>query len=228
MRTVVSALLSLCTLLLVVAIAMIVTPACLVIFNLNFGLGSCDDTETSLESRQSKLSEINLMEDRINELEKELLSIDCPSEKVSALPDPLSKPDAINIEDWKQKKISTLKNCWELVGDQYETQAADDPEDITVYHNWNLCFDDKGNGNQTLISNSNTCESAILAEFSDDGSLKILDQDNVNCSDDTYIYRREMSCTLDDSGRARCSSYQPDRPESRRGESSFELVRTKK
>ena len=49
MRIVVSALLSLCTLLLVVAIAMIVTPACLVIFSLNFGLGSCDDTETSGE-----------------------------------------------------------------------------------------------------------------------------------------------------------------------------------
>lgn len=228
MRFVVSALLSLCTLLLVVAIAMIVTPACLVIFSLNFSLGSCDDTEIILESRQSKLSEINLIEDRINELEKELLSIDCPSEKVSALSEPLSEPNSINIEEWNQKKISTLKNCWELVGDNYEVSDIDDPEDITVYHTWKLCFDEKGNGKQSLISTSNTCESAVLAEFSDDGSLKILDNENVSCSDDSFIYRREMSCSLDNSGKAKCGAYQAEVPDSQMGSSSFELVRTKK
>jgi hypothetical protein len=228
MRIVVSALLSLCTLLLVVAIAMIVTPACLVIFSLNFGLGSCDDTETSIESRQSKLSENNLMEDRINELEKELLSINCPSEKVSALPAPLSKPNSINIEEWNQKKISFLKNCWELVGDNYQVSDIDDPAAITVYHTWKLCFDEKGNGVQSLTSTSNTCESPVLAEFSDDGSLKILDSENVSCSDGGYIYRREMSCSLDNFGKAKCRAYQPDSPDAQKGRSSFELVRTEK
>ena len=97
-----------------------------------------------------------------------------------------------------------------------------------MYHTWKLCFDEKGNGKQSLISTSNTCESSVLAEFRDDGSLKILDDENVSCSDDSYIFRREMSCSLDNSGKAKCRSYQPDSPDSQRGSSNFELVRTKK
>lgn len=218
-----SSLLALCVLCVTVVVGLTVTPACLLVFGHYLSFGSCDFNKDETFSEPSLANQNELLEFEIFQLEKQLLSIDCSSERVSAQPQ-TNQPRNINIREWEEKKISTLKNCWELVGNQLKFQDVITNE-ISTVHTWSLCFDELGQGNQTLFSNSMTCKSEVSAKFRDDGSLEIVDSTDVQCDDDYVIFRREMTCDLDSTAKAKCKSNQPNSPGVRRGEVIFELVR---
>ena len=216
----ISSLLSLCVLCVTAVVALTVTPACLLVFGYSISFGSCGLNKVSLSNETSQTIQNQTLEAEIFQLEKILLGIDCTSTKVSVLPEQ-AQPQDINIQEWKSGKISTLKNCWNLKGDQYEIENVNTGS-ITTFHSWELCFDENGIGNQKLVSNSINCSGNITAKFNDDGSLQISDETDVNCSNQSIIFRREMKCTLDLAGKAKCGAYQPGQG---RGESPFELVR---
>ena len=220
LHVLISSLLSLCVLCVTTVVALTITPACLLVFGYNLSFGSCGLNKDKLSNETSLTTQNKNLEAEIFYLEKKLLTIDCTSTKVSALPEQV-QPQDINIQEWKSGKISTLKNCWKLTGDQYEIEDVNTGS-ITTFHNWELCFDENGAGNQKLVSTSINCSGNITAKFNDDGSLQILDETDVNCSNQSIIFRREMKCTLNLAGRAKCGAYQPGQG---RGGSSFELVR---
>ena len=204
-----------------IVIAIVVTPACLVVFDQNIGVGSCSAIEGGHIRKKLSLNKNDALENKITALEKELLSIDCSSTRVTEI----NTSGSINVEEWQNKKISTLENCWKLVGDQLKFRNIETSE-ISTVHTWSLCFNEVGEGNQTLLSNMMTCKGNVSAQFLDDGNLEILDSKDVQCNNNTVIFRREMNCTLDFSGRANCKSSQPDRFGLDQSGNVFELVRT--
>ena len=220
MALLLNSMLTLCIVCLTAVLAMTVIPACLVIFHETFVIGSCGFEKNKTSESTIVSHKRELLMDKITQLEKKIVSIDCPATEAVATP---IEPQDINIQEWKEKKISTLENCWELVGNQYEVENINTKK-ITTYHTWNLCFDAEGTGSQKLISSVNECQGNISAEFNSDGSLQILDEADLECDSGHIIFRREMTCTLDDFGKAKCTGYQPDRPGGY-GEDIFELVR---
>ena len=83
---------------------------------------------------------------------------------------------------------------------------------ITTITEWETCFDANGRGNQQLrMTDGSTCTSDVTAGFLDNGQLRILDQGNVSCDNNTFIYERQMTCDLDQNNRAQCVSRQASR-----------------
>ena len=149
----------------------------------------------------------------IQALELQLAASECvPSQPVEPTLDPERDvtEDGVDRGAWNRGDIGLLEGCWELDGEDYRVRNASTGS-ITTYTQWEMCFDAAGNGRQSLSSPSGvTCEESVEARFSGEGELQLSDPRRVQCSNDTYIFRRDSRCTLGDDDVATCTVEQPD------------------
>jgi hypothetical protein len=150
-------------------------------------------------------------------LERELAAIQCtavyppppapvPAPPVAALPalPPAPAPaPAIDPNAWAQRDLRLLEGCWDLDSD-YAVRNIQTGQ-ITNYTEWTICFDAAGIGQAAMLAtNGMTCEGPIRGAFATDGRLAVTEGANLQCSDDTFIYRRELACALAPDGGASC------------------------
>ena len=156
-----------------------------------------------------------VLKERLRGLERRLAALPaCPlpppvrAEPEIAQPEP--EPEGLDPERWRERDKALLKGCWSLISDY---SVEDDRTGVvTQVDSWEMCFDTEGRGEQKFqLSNGHECESPVTAEFLDDGRLRINDDDNVHCTDRSYIYRRVIDCELEPNREAACESRQPGR-----------------
>ncbi len=163
-----------------------------------------------------------ILESQVTDLETRLARLECPPARPPP-PEPEPEPQGgMDAEQWEEQDIQMLEGCWQL-DSHYQTQDVRTGEVSTV-SGWNMCFEADGVGSQNLqFDDGRTCRSGTTARFNAAGQLEIRDNSNVNCSDQSYIYRRVMTCDLQPDGTASCLSRQP----SREGGSSHVRIRAR-
>ena len=182
---------------------------------LNFGplglLDACPRPQAVSADIVAELEYQERLRERVNGLQLRLATLPhCPPPEPPPQPPPAPPPpdtDTLDAEKWDEQDISLLGGCWSLASD-YSIEHIDTGE-ITDVASWEMCFDDQGEGTQELVfSDGATCSEEVVAAFLEDGRLRINDQDDVSCSDSSFIYRRTMTCQLDPDGEAACQSQQ--------------------
>lgn len=111
---------------------------------------------------------------------------------------------------WTDQEVGMLEGCWNLATD---TQVIhhDNTDDVADVPDWTICFDDQGRGTHQLsLDRGAECSGTAQAGFLDDGRLEITDDEDLFCSDDTFIFRAINVCEYLENGRARCRGRQPD------------------
>lgn len=138
---------------------------------------------------------------RIFQLERELATLQC----VAALPDP-TRP--MSPEGWAERDLSMLYGCWDF-DLTYRTRDVDTGE-IRTYDQWQMCFDETGNGTQTMRSTDGiVCNGTVTARYSGSG-LDLIEPGNLSCDQGGYIHQRKIFCTPAAGGRATCETVQPE------------------
>lgn len=147
-------------------------------------------------------------------LERDLAGLSCIAEKPPPPPPPPPKPkrpktpSGLNPDAFKNGDISVMKGCWQLIS-VYKTRDIRTGK-VTTYKNWRVCFDGNGNGRQTMkATNGVTCSGTIRGRISRN-KLIMNESRNIQCSSGSFIYRRDVTCTLDAQGRAHCVGIQPE------------------
>ena len=148
------------------------------------------------------------LEDRLHDLERRLAGLPACT-PVREPPPPPPDPNRLDAERWEGQDIALLEGCWSLASD-YSLRNRTTGE-VTTVEAWRMCFDAEGRGDQRLArTDGDECTGDVSASFAEDGTLEIRDDANVRCSGGSYIYRREISCTLEPSGEADCETRQPE------------------
>ncbi len=153
----------------------------------------------------------------IRALEKELAARQCearlappvaPQPQPRPAPQPTAAP-AIDEDGWRRRDLASLEGCWSL-DSNYPVQSVRTGAE-TTFNRWDICFDTAGNGIERMASTSgSTCEGPISGRFGPDGRLVLREPANLPCSDNTFIYRRDLSCALSGDGSALCDQRQPE------------------
>ena len=175
---------------------------------LGFFMGACPDhIETSRDDIAIALAERRSLEAHMAQLQRLLLQQECP---VALPPSRAEAPKAIDPKAWEERDVSLLEGCWELDSDlSFIDRVTQELRDAAA---WKMCFDAAGNGSQTLsLVGEVVCTSdRVSAAFDAKGELVVRDNADLQCSDNTYIYERIITCTLADDGTAACLSRQPE------------------
>jgi len=128
-------------------------------------------------------------------------------EQIQRPPGP-SDPEGLDRRTFESRDISVLEGCWDLDSD-YRTRNVDTGL-ITDYSRWHMCFDGTGHGTQTMQgTDGTTCQGPVEGRFDAEGRLMMDDGAPLQCSNGGTIFRRVITCRLDDTGRADCLSRQP-------------------
>lgn len=111
---------------------------------------------------------------------------------------------------FENQDIAVLEGCWQL--EQSLTFENRTTREETVFNDWRMCFDENGQGQQTMTSADDgiTCTDDVPGQFDGSGALVISETENLQCSDGSYIYRRDINCTVDDEGFLSCRARQPE------------------
>lgn len=126
-----------------------------------------------------------------------------PKPKKPATPSGLA-PDAFDRDD-----ISVMEGCWELSSD-YAVRDINSGR-ITRFGYWRICFDRNGNGTEIMrATNGVRCEGRLTGRMLGNGTLTMREPGNLQCSDGSSIFRRDVRCTLDARGNAQCDTHQPE------------------
>ena len=134
-------------------------------------------------------------------------------------PVPVAAPpaDGFDPEAFRRRDTALLDGCWEL-DSEYRT-VNERTSAVTHYSDWTICFEPGGAGRESMIgrqgSTTITCEGPVTRAFDAEGALLITEPANLPCSNGSHIFRREITCQLDASGRADCSVLQPERSRTR-------------
>lgn len=191
-------------------LAGLLLPACGV---LNAVAGSWIDwcpanTQAEAEIRVAALAERNAdLERRIAAKERELALYQCrPAPRVVRQQPTVPE---IDREGWTARDIGSIEGCWELESKFSTTHTQTGL--TSRYTSWRMCFDANGVGREEMrADNGNSCSGVVRGSFAADGSLRIEEPGNLQCSDGGFIYRLSSRCTLDDGGAARCVVTQPE------------------
>ena len=207
----------------VLAASYLLLNACGLRFVLPFGLrDECPEIRTVRSFHLDEaLERRRALEGRVAGLERAIADLRCAPERRSeqeVLPtDPGTAADSdgpsgpgIREEDWENRDVALLEGCWSLDSD-YSLENVDTGA-VSGVESWQMCFDEEGIGSQTLtFDDGRTCESERTeAEFAPNGNLLVRDGENVSCDDGSFIYEREMNCSLDRDGGASCASVQEE------------------
>jgi hypothetical protein len=171
-------------------------------------MGACPDKlDFSQDEIKIALAERRMLQSRIADLQRRLAQRECtiapPTSRALA-------PSAIDPDAWEDRDVSLLNGCWELDSD---LRFIDDlTQELRATDAWTMCFDAAGNGSQILsLDGVISCTSdKVSAAFDAAGELIVRDNANVQCSDNSFIYERVISCALADDGTAACESRQPE------------------
>jgi hypothetical protein len=185
----------------------VVLPACDV---RPAGLGICPTSEVVVSTGiADALAERRALADRIAALQLDLAQRQCPIEE-AAQARSAAEPGYIDSEAWEDRDVSLLEGCWELDSDLSFIDRV--TNELREAEGWNMCFDAQGNGSQTLsLAGDVTCSSdRVSAAFDASGDLVIRDNADLECSDNTYVFERIITCALAVDGTAACQSRQPE------------------
>jgi hypothetical protein len=189
-------------------------PACSVVLPFNLAAPqSCviaGAREAALQDEAADAERAALSR-KIAMLERDLGRARClrapaPQASAPAIPD---TPSGIDPDAFDARDMRAMEGCWELDSEY----RARDPQTgkVTDFTEWNICLDATGAGSQTMRAvDGTTCSGSVSAGFGDDGSFSVIEPVDLQCSNDTFIYRRETSCRLTADGRALCEAVQPE------------------
>ncbi len=124
-------------------------------------------------------------------------------------PTPTPPPRAdLPRDGWDRGDLAMLEGCWNL-DSNYSTRDVRTGQ-LSRVSTWRMCFDRTGHGRQTLTyDNGASCEGTVTGSFAE-GGLRISDDADVACSNQTRIFRRDAICERRSDSRAECQSRQPD------------------
>lgn len=146
---------------------------------------------------------------QISRLERELALRQCTAQLPPEDLPPAFEPDGMDPEAFAEQDISLLEGCW-VLDSAYSTVNRQTGR-TTNYNEWTICFDANGAGRETMrATDGATCEGPLQGEFNSQGALMIVEPQNLGCSNGTFIYRREMACSVDAVGNATCDGTQPE------------------
>lgn len=129
-----------------------------------------------------------------------------PLPPVVAAPQP---PEGIDSDAWLRRELAAMEGCWEL-DSVYRAQDIRTGV-VTTYDVWRICFDADGAGAAEMRATTGaTCGGAITGAFDSAGALSIVEAAGLECSDGSFIYRRDLTCGLDGTGGAACTVEQPE------------------
>lgn len=129
-----------------------------------------------------------------------------PTPPPPAPPPPPPRTD-LPAERWNRGDLALLEGCWNLASD-YRTRDVRTGRVNTV-RAWRVCFDRAGQGRQTLtFDNGAVCEGPARGSF-EGRNLLIDDVSDLQCDDQSYIYRRISRCERANDSRAECETTQP-------------------
>lgn len=113
-------------------------------------------------------------------------------------------PDAFDGND-----ISVMEGCWQLSSDY--TVREINTGAITRFRYWRICFDKNGNGTEVMRStNGVRCQGRLTGRMPGNGRLTMREPGNLQCDNNSSIFRRDITCRLDNRGNANCDTYQPE------------------
>lgn len=207
---------------LAMAMAVLVLPSCGLRLgsygDLDFCLATIIGPAPVLAAEQERRA---VLEDRVGRLERQLAGLPAcpppeppppppPEPPPPPPPEPEEEPDlGLDADRWDEQDEALLEGCWALASD-YQVQDRETGA-ISTVASWEMCFDAEGRGDQRMVmTDGRVCASDVDASFTEDGSLQVHDQSNVECDNNSYIYRRIMTCTLEPNGEAACDPYQPE------------------
>lgn len=201
--------------LLIFGAARLILPACGTVlgwFNvsLNFcpvGIALADETVARERDLQADLLA------RIARLEAAFSDVECIPQQATVVPDSDQPDFADNSDDQRrfdEGDVSVLNGCWQLQQSLRFTHRDTGAE--TNFNQWQMCFDAQGNGSQIMRSTDGrvVCEGDVPGDFNGSGSLIITEPGNLQCSDGTFIYRRDITCDIDENGFLACQARQPE------------------
>jgi hypothetical protein len=166
----------------------------------------------ALSARQSELdAENTALLRQIAALQRGLAERECAMTP-PPLPSATPAEDGFDPDAFQRRDTAILDGCWELDSDYSTINLRTGV--TTYYSDWTICFEPGGGGTERMIgrrgSASITCDGPVTRGFDDDGVLRIVEPRNLVCSDRSYIYRREITCSLNAANRAVCTVVQPE------------------
>ncbi len=191
--------------------AALILPACGL--RLPFGLGqvlACPAAVTAHADYGALRAEL---ESEIASLERGLAEVQCvPEPEPEPLPEPErveTPPPELNEDLIDRADLNDLQGCWEL-DSPYAAQNVVTGEVIS-FSEWTVCFNNDGTGRESMRgSDGSTCEGPITGSFIPGQALVIEEDANLPCSNNFEIFRRTVTCRLDEQERALCNSYQAE------------------
>lgn len=155
---------------------------------------------------------------RIGALERKLGGLVCKAESPEppTPPPPPPKPPAkpatpsgLAPDAFDKNDISVMEGCWQL-SSNYAVRDINTGQ-ITRFKYWRICFDKNGNGTEIMRStNGVRCEGQLSGRMRGNGILTMREPGNLQCSDGSSIFRRDVNCKLDARGNANCDTHQPE------------------
>jgi hypothetical protein len=194
-------------------------PACNISIFKNGIFHNCAaSSQANQNSQETILEDVSILQKRIFELELALLNEPCAlTQKVTIDQAPINtegeerSEDSLSQDDivaWQEKDTTFLNDCWVLKGSELKFRDETTME-TAVSSAMEICFDVDGKGTEILNLNGAECIGDASATFDGDGALTIQEKDNLTCSDGHFIYKRIITCKIDDTAVASCRSYQP-------------------
>lgn len=138
---------------------------------------------------------------------EKLPNIETPKQQEVQKPQPQKKVD-FPKDAWDKKDKSMLKGCWHLTTPlKLVVRGAGI---WTPVESWKVCFNQSGNGNQTIVKADKTsCNGPVSAYFQ--GEQLVIKQPG-NCNGSFFLVQGTQVCTRVSDTEARCLYNDDDRP----------------
>ncbi|MCB2137321.1 MAG: hypothetical protein KDE08_15500 [Rhodobacteraceae bacterium] len=168
-----------------------------------------DDLQREKQRNESLRLDIAQAERALARMQCEVVhAAPLPPARPPELPN-ISTPPVIDEEAWRAGDLGALNGCWDLDSD-YRVEHIE-THVITHYTQWRMCFDGTGHGTEEMTATNGTrCAGNVTGSFNGAGLLGIDEPGNLQCSDNTMIFRRVLSCALAGDGTASCTENQPE------------------
>lgn len=174
------------------------------------------ETDEALRTRADLAGIIHAnraLETRIGYLEHRLGGLICKADPPPPPPPPPppkpKTPSGLDPDAFDEKDISVMEGCWQL-SSNYSVREINTGR-ITRFKYWRICFDKNGNGTETMRSTDGVrCQGRIKGRIPGNGKLTMREPGNLQCDNDSSIFRRDITCTIDKNGAAQCDTYQPE------------------